>query len=569
MGRPATLPAAGRRRWVGSAAVALCALFVCLAAAPEGWALTRSIGKPFRGRLEGGIRFPADLGGYRLRGPERSYATPELIGGVLDAIEKVRTAYPHTVDVQIGDISRRRGGWFRGHRSHQNGRDIDIGMYAKGNRLLPHFVPMNRHNLDVAKTWTLVDGLLQTGRVKYIFMDRSIQRLLYRYALDHGWDKTYLDRLFYNVGKAHREAIIRHARRHRDHLHVRFYAPWSTLAGKLRRLDPHRAALIELAQNAFLPKTVHYYVHGTEPDLRTLARSFGVRLDDLLRWNNLTEASPLSPGMQLVYYRRGFELEPVHVASSLQPRTLLSGKPLQLASVQHRDLVEHLPTSKSEKTPEIYRVRRGDSLWAIARRHNLSLQKLCQMNNLDSRKPLRQGTRLIVGYRIGSSKAPATVHTVTPGESLWAIAKKYGVPLKTLCRANGLDTRATLRPGQKLAIPSAPKGEQRGPKIYRVRRGDSLWAIAKRHNLSIHKLCRMNNLDSRKPLKLGMRLIVGYRIGSSKAPATVHTVTPGESLWAIAKKYGVPLKTLCRANGLDTRATLRPGQKLAIPSHRL
>ncbi len=63
---------------------------------------------------------------------------------------------------------------------------------------------MSAYNLDVAKTWALVDALLQTGRVEYIFVDRKIQRLLHRYALDHGWDEAYLDRLFYNVGRATR-----------------------------------------------------------------------------------------------------------------------------------------------------------------------------------------------------------------------------------------------------------------------------------------------------------------------------------------------------------------------------
>ncbi|SHF11596.1 LysM domain-containing protein [Desulfacinum infernum DSM 9756] len=442
-------------RWGSHAAVVVWVFILSFSMVGQSSALTRAIGEPFRGRLEGGVPFPTDLGGYRLRCPENACATPELIGGVLDAIEKVRTQFPDTVNVLIGDISRPGGGWLRGHRSHQNGRDIDIGMYAKGNRPLDRLTPMNAYNLDVAKTWALVDALLQTGRVEYIFVDRKIQRLLHRYALDHGWDEAYLDRLFYNVGRAYKDGIIRHARRHRDHLHVRFYAPWSTLAGKIRHLDPDRAALIELAQNAFLPKTVHYYVDGSEPGLKALARSFGVRLDDLLRWNNLTATSPLTPGMQLVYYRRAFELEPVHIASTLQPRSVLEQKPLQLASIDHRRLVEPPPTSSRAMRAKLYRVRPGDSLWSIAKRHGLSLKELCRLNRLDSRKPLRPGQRLTVGYEIeGLAGAPSTTHTVAPGENLWGISRKYGVPLKALCRANGLSTRSILRPGQKLSVPA-------------------------------------------------------------------------------------------------------------------
>ncbi len=439
-------------------------VFLCLLVASalifcileEADAITRAIGQPYRGRLENGVPFPTNLGGYKLRCQKRAYATPELIGGLLDAIETVRQRYPDTVDLFIGDISRPGGGWLRGHRSHQNGRDVDVGMYLKGNKPLHKFIPMNPRKMDVAKTWTLIEGLLQTGRVQYMFFDRRLPKPLFRYALAHGWKKSFLDRLFYNVGRPYKDSVIRHARRHRDHIHVRFYAPWSTLAGRLKKIDPQKEALIELAQNAFLPKQVHYYVEGNEPGLKALARSFGVRLDDLLRWNNLTENTPLTPGMTLVYYRRAFELEPVHIASTVQPQTILTGTTVRLASVSGRNLVAKGSASKPAK-PKTYRVRRGDTLWSIARRHGLSVKQLCRLNRISPRKPLRPGQRLTVGaFPSGtrkSEKPSYRIHTVAKGENLWRIARKYRTTVQKICRLNRISPRSVIRPGRRLKIP--------------------------------------------------------------------------------------------------------------------
>ena len=111
---------------------------------PPASAITASIGQPYRGYLVNGIPFPSQFRGYQLREEERTYATPELIGAVLDAIERVGKKYPDTCDLYIGDISGPRGGRMSRHRSHENGRDIDLGMYARENRHAFGFCPDER-----------------------------------------------------------------------------------------------------------------------------------------------------------------------------------------------------------------------------------------------------------------------------------------------------------------------------------------------------------------------------------------------------------------------------------------
>ncbi len=444
---------------------AIALLWIQVPAASE--AMTIAAGKPYHGRLVNGVPFPDQFRGYRIGNSDRSYTTPEVIGTLLDAVEAVQREHPGTCELFIGDLSAPGGGRLCGHKSHQNGRDADIGMYARGNRPLGRFVPMDASNLDVAKTWVLLENLLKSGRVQYIFMDRKLQKLFHDHALRSGWDKGYLDRLFLNVGSRFDKAIIRHARNHRDHLHVRFYTPWSTLAASVDKHDSRQRMVIELAQQAYLPKRVYYYANGSEPGLPSLARSFGVNLKDLCRWNGLKENDVITPGTCLAFYKRGFELEPVHLAQTLQPPLNPAGRPVQLASVNLTQLVASPPKGgASPREPQrptnetrpftVHKVVPGDSLWAIARRHRVSLKALCAANGIQSREVLKAGKTLKIPLSPSRSEpfeAVASPVTVRPGDSLWAIARRHGTTVERICRLNGIDRSATLKPGMRLRLP--------------------------------------------------------------------------------------------------------------------
>lgn len=396
---------------------------------PPASAITASIGQPYRGFLVNGIPFPSQFRGYQLREEERTYATPELIGAVLDAIERVIRKYPDTCDLYIGDISGPRGGRMSRHRSHENGRDIDLGMYARENRLLPSFAPMSEENLDVPKTWCLIESLLQSHRVQNIFVDQGLQKMLYRYAASQGWDENYLNNLFGAAAGPDTRTIIQHIRGHRDHLHVRFYTPWSTLAGLLDNFSEKQRQVVELAQGAYLPKKVNYYVQGNEPGIGALATSFGVSTRDLCRWNRLRGTEPLEPGSCVVFYKRGFEVEPVRLAQSLQPTLGLempvavssasaSNPPLKLASMKPAaaETVSDIPASIGDRSRfdrrsaahsevSTYKVRKGDTVAKIARENKTDPEVLCRLNGI------KMNTRLAAGQKL---KTPSTPKSDSP-----------------------------------------------------------------------------------------------------------------------------------------------------------
>lgn len=434
-------------------------------------ALTASYGHPYRGRLENGIPFPAQFSGYQLREKERIYTTPEVAGAVLDAVDAVQKQFPGTCDLYIGDFSLPNGGFMNRHKSHQNGRDVDLGMYAKGNRTLSTFIPMTEENLDVARTWCLIENIIRSQRVQYIFLDKNIQKLLYDHALSRGMSRDYLDRIFGNA----RGAVIRHLRNHQDHIHVRFFAPWSTLASKVGEGETQKRTVIEMAQQAYLPKKVFYYAKGTERNLDTLAQSFGVNRKDLCRWNSLRGNELLTPGSCLVFYKRGFEQEPVHLAESLQPDSIIETPVVKLASLRPSRTISDVEVSvrssgarekKVEPSAAVstYSVRKGDTLEKIAKRNGMDLKALCELNGIKRNAVLRPGQKVKVSSAkltsapvIADSQKPMPLtiiskYTAAKGDTLQTVAKVNGMDLDALCKLNGMKKNDTLKPGRQLKL---------------------------------------------------------------------------------------------------------------------
>lgn len=117
-----------------------------------------------------------------------------------------------------------------------------------------------------------------------------------------------------------------------------------------------------------------------------------------------------------------------------------------------------------------YRVRSGDTLEKIARRHGTSVRRLCQLNGISQNKVLHPGDRLRVSgsaSKTSSSASTATnststtkastaaatkSYTVRRGDTLGKIAKRHGMSLKELCQLNGIHQNKTIREGQKLKV---------------------------------------------------------------------------------------------------------------------
>jgi LysM repeat protein len=193
-----------------------------------------AVGPTNRGRLENGVLLPPHRG-YVIRSKARAYGTEETTRWIVDAFDSVNARFKTRKTVRIHDISDRNGGRIHDHKSHQNGRDADIGYYQKKcPRNACPFEDFKPSDLDVARQWALLEYWLRNDQAEMIFIDYRLQAKLYRYAKRRGVPEAKLDRwIQYPRGKYHPVGVVRHFRNHEDHLHVRFVCPYSDV--KCRR----------------------------------------------------------------------------------------------------------------------------------------------------------------------------------------------------------------------------------------------------------------------------------------------------------------------------------------------
>jgi membrane-bound lytic murein transglycosylase D len=163
-------------------------------------------------------------------------------------------------------------------------------------------------------------------------------------------------------------------------------------------------------------------------------------------------------------------------------------------------------------------------------------------------------------------------HRVRRGETLSTIARRHGSSVNAIMQANNLRSRNRIRAGQRLKIPS------RGAKVstpvrtrtsgeavsltHRVRRGESLWKLASRYGTTVDRIKRDNALRSDR-LYVGQSLRINSGV---PAGALTYAVRRGDTVGRIAQRHRVPLNSMLRANGLSRSSTIYPGQVLVIPN---
>lgn len=191
----------------------------------------QSVGVPWAGHLQRASELPSGEGWF-IRRPQRAFGTETTIELTERAITETLDAFPDEHVLAIGDISQRSGGLISQHRSHQSGRDIDVGLfYLEQPAGYPaNFIHADENNLDCAATFKLLESFLATtdedGGVQMVFLDFDVQGILYRWALDAGVSERRLERIFqYPHGRSSSDGLVRHEPNHDNHMHVRFKCP--------------------------------------------------------------------------------------------------------------------------------------------------------------------------------------------------------------------------------------------------------------------------------------------------------------------------------------------------------
>ena len=265
---------------------------------------------------------------------------------------------------------------------------------------------------------------------------------------------------------------------------------------------------------------------------------------------------------------------------------------------------QKLPASE-RLTWAFHTVRYGETLWVIARQYGVSLTALRMANHLSWRgSRIYPGMRLIIPVnssyyardyrprpvRFASRSNGSNIHIVRRGETLSGIAAAYGTTVSNLERLNHLSS-SMIRPRMRLLVASAAPdppnhkaarqvtsnvspATKRSSVYHTVQPGETLTGIASEYNVTVAELKDWNNLGgSRIRAGARLRVVSPYTAGNKGTSnmlaetttdsKTIYRVRRGDSLWSIARKFGVSLDQLREWND-SAPGELRPGQRLVI-----
>ncbi len=311
----------------------------------------------------------------------------------------------------------------------------------------------------------------------------------------------------YNCGEGR---ILRIIRSQNVNYLDNFWDLYEKLPSETARYVPRFLATLHIIQNLEkygFDKTIL----NTPPDFEMVKISKQVKLRDIARLIKSTEKvlSQLNPELRhKIVPGEEYQLRvPVNTST-----TIISGiKALKIAAPPQRAYVYH-------------RVKSGEALSTIARKYRTSTKAIARANGISKRNFIVAGKLLKIpkrGYTtayVTSSKSrkskkdlTSTRHKVRSGDSLWIIARKYDTTVSKIKSLNNLNG-TNLRIGQRLKLPVRLKktlaSKSREPGTYYVKQGDSPFTIARRHNITLAQLLKLNRLSAQSTIYPGQKLNV-------------------------------------------------------------
>ena len=160
-------------------------------------------------------------------------------------------------------------------------------------------------------------------------------------------------------------------------------------------------------------------------------------------------------------------------------------------------------------------------------------------------------------------------YTFVRGDSFYRVARRYGSSVDELLAINRRQS-ALARPGEVILVPAGrvDRAVAAGnAETYTVQRGDSLWAISRKHDIKLAELRRMNHYADNPVLRPGDKVVIGVKDEPGARGGSKYVVQPGDTLWQLAQRFSMTVDELTNLNQIGRDTTLKPGQELVIASN--
>jgi len=191
-------------------------------------------------------------------------------------------------------------------------------------------------------------------------------------------------------------------------------------------------------------------------------------------------------------------------------------------------------------------------------------------------------SQLMFSVTVAEAESSCTYYTVRRGDTLYSIARRYGTTVQAIVLANGIANPSFIRVGQVLCIPSEATPPPPSPPptgfYYTVRRGDTLYSIARRYGTTVQAIAQANNLYNPSLIHVGQVLYIPSGEVPPPSPPSpppsptpppseevYYTVQRGDTLYRIARRFGTTVSAIVAANNLRNPSLIYPGQVLLIP----
>lgn len=217
-------------------------------------------------------------------------------------------------------------------------------------------------------------------------------------------------------------------------------------------------------------------------------------------------------------------------------------------------------------------IRTGDTLYSLARRYNITVQAIINVNPGINPNNLPVGELICIpnptpGQPFPEACPNGTFYTIKPGDTFFSIARRFNVSVDALLNANPGVNPDRLQIGQQICVPTLPTPTITCPgPTYTIRPGDTLFSLARSLGTTVPAILAANPGINPNALAVGQILCLPTGGAVSCPNGTIYRVQAGDTLYEIARRFDVTLDRILRANaGLSTNSVIFPGQLLCIP----